>query len=399
MLCEERKSRPAFQHESPIHFGGKVIHFAISCCTIISVFKMPYLRHVREMLLLAYDLRCIDEVEFAILYDLNKTKTPEIPYWQYEKFDLESMNDDECRTEFRFEKEHLYNLVDSLQLDEDQILYNRLKVDSIEAVCILLKRLSYPCRYSDMVPRFARPAAELSAIHNHMINRIYNQWGFLLRDFNREQLAPQNLQRYAHAIHAKGAPLTNCLGFLDGTVCPVSRPGHNQRVLYNGHKRVHAIKFQSVATPDGLVALLHGLFEGKRHDSGILRESGLLRDLEQHSVSPNGEIFCIYGDPAYPLRPQLQASFKGAVLTEDQSQWNRGMSSVRISVEWLFGDFINYFKFLDFKKNLKIQLSVVGKMYIVGVLLQNARNYLYGSSTSSYFELQPPTLQQYFTRL
>ena len=53
---------------------------------------MPYLRHVREMLLLAYYLRYIDEVEFVILYDLNKTKRLEIPYWQYYKFDLESMN-------------------------------------------------------------------------------------------------------------------------------------------------------------------------------------------------------------------------------------------------------------------------------------------------------------------
>ena len=167
----------------------------------------------------------------------------------------------------------------------------------------------------------------------------------------------------------------------------MSRPGHNQRVLYNRHKRVHAIKFQSVAAPDGHVALLHGPFEGKRHDSGILRESGLLRDLEQHSVSPHGEIFCIYGDPAYPLRPQLQAPFKGAVLTEDQNQWNRGLSSVRISVEWLPGDIINYCKFLDVKKSLKIKVCAVGIMYIMGVLLQNARNCLYGSSTSSYFEL------------
>ena len=143
-------------------------------------------------------------------------------------------------------------------------------------------------------------------------------------------------------------------------------PGHNQRVLYNGHKRVHAIKFQSVATPDGLVALLHEPYEGKRHDSGILRESGLLGNIEQHSVSPNGEILCIYGDPAYPLKPQLQAPFKGAVLTEDQNQWNRGMSSVRISVEWLFGDIINYFKFIDFTKNLKIQLSAVGKCTLCG---------------------------------
>lgn len=45
------------------------------------------------------------------------------------------------------------------------------------------------------------------------------------------------------------------------------------------------------------------------------------------------------------------------------------MSAVRSSVEWLFGDIINYFKFLNFKKSLKIGLSSIGKMYIVSALL------------------------------
>ncbi len=77
------------------------------------------------------------------------------------------------------------------------------------------------------------------------------------------------------------------------------------------------LKFQSVATPDGMVALLHGPFEGRRHDSGMLRESGLLQQLMEHSVSPNGETMCIYGDPAYPLRPQLQAPFRNGNFTEE----------------------------------------------------------------------------------
>ena len=42
-------------------------------------------------LLIAYDLRYIDEGEFAILYDLNKSSNPKIPYRQYEKFDLETV--------------------------------------------------------------------------------------------------------------------------------------------------------------------------------------------------------------------------------------------------------------------------------------------------------------------
>ena len=171
-----------------------------------------------------------------------------------------------------------------------------------------------------MIPRFARPAPEICAINNHMITLIHYQWGFLLQDLNRESLAPENLQTHANAMYNKGAPLNTCWGFVDGTVHPVSRPGQNQRAVYNGHKLVHAIKCQSVATPEGLAALLHGPYGGKRHDSGILQESSLLRDLEHYSVSPNGDILCIYGDPAYPLRPHLQAPFKGAVLTDNQKQ-------------------------------------------------------------------------------
>ena len=67
--------------------------------------------------------------------------------------------------------------------------------------------------------------------------------------------------------------------------------------------------------------------------------------------------------------------------------YNKAMSNVRSSVEWLFGDIINYFKFMVFKKNLKIGMSCVGKMYVVC---------LYGNQTSQYFELDPPTLQDYF---
>jgi len=200
-----------------------------------------------------------------------------------------------------------------------------------------------------MVPRFARPIPELCIITNRVMNLIYNQWSFLLSDFEgRNRLFPQNLEKYAAPIHAKGAPLTNCWGFIDGTVRPISRPGNNQRAVYNGHKRVHAITFQSVATPDGLVSLLAGPYEGKRHGSGMLNESGLLPHLERHSLSPAGKIMCIHGDPAYPLRPQLQAPFKGAYITEDQQLWNSRMNSVRVSEDWLFGNITNFFKFIDF---------------------------------------------------
>ena len=72
------------------------------------------------------------------------------------------------------------------------------------------------------------------------------------------------------------------------------------------------------------------------------------------------------------------------------------MSKVRVAVEWVFGDVLNYFKFVDFKKNLKIGMSAVGKIYIVCALLRNAMTCLYGSSTANYFDVQPPDINEYF---
>ena len=61
--------------------------------------------------------------------------------------------------------------------------------------------------------------------------------------------------------------------------------------------------------------------------------------------------FCVSMGIQLPLRPQLQAPFNGARLTPYQLAWNQSMSEVRVSVEWIFADIVNYFKFLDLKTN------------------------------------------------
>jgi hypothetical protein len=132
------------------------------------------------------------------------------------------------------------------------------------------------------------------------------------------------------------------------------------------------------------------------HDSGMLMKSDLLTQLQQYAFSPGGRPLCVYGDPAYPHRVHLQASYRNAILTPQMQQYNASMSAVRTSVEWLFGDAINYFKFFDYKKNLKIGLSSIGQMYIVCAILRNALTCLYGNQTADYFGMEPPTIQEYF---
>ena len=127
----------------------------------------------------------------------------------------------------------------------------------------------------------------------------------------------------------------------------------------------------------------------------MLADSGsLLRHLERSAFSPAGQLRL--WDAAYPLRIYLPAPFRNAALTAQMEAFISATSAGRFSGEWLFGDVISYFKFLDFKKNLKIQFSSVGKMHIVCTLLRNALACLYDNTASGNFSLEFPSIFYYF---
>ena len=201
----------------------------------------------------------------------------------------------------------------------------------MEALCIYLKRFAYPCRYSDIMPRFGRDILQLSMISNLIMNFIYENHKHCLENLAQDLFSPLNLQLYAGSVNAKGTPFHNCWGFIDGTVRPICRPQEMQRVVYSGHKRVHTIKFQSVVISDGIIANLHGPVEGCCNGSGMLAYSGLLQQLEQHSYNLYEEPMCLYGDSAYLLRVHLQRPF--ANPTPDQLIYNKAMSQSRVAAE------------------------------------------------------------------
>ena len=92
----------------------------------------------------------------------------------------------------------------------------------------------------------------------------------------------------------------------------------------------------------------------------------------------------------------LQAPFRGPNLTPQQDEFNKSMSEVRTSVEWVFEDIVNFFKFLDFKTILKVCLSLKGKMYLTCALMHNCRTCLYGNQVSQFFDFAPPLCKHLF---
>ena len=175
---------------------------------------------VLNNVLLGYNCaNVISEDELLLLHDVHRLRTPQFPDWRYEKFNLELMEEDECKTEFRVRRDDIHTLTDIFGFPGNFKCYNGVVVDSVEALCICLRRLAYPCRYGDIVHRFARPVPQLSMITNLVIDEIYEKFANRLTSMDQPWLSRESLRMYADAIHAKGAALDNCWGFLDVRDC------------------------------------------------------------------------------------------------------------------------------------------------------------------------------------
>ena len=342
-----------------------------------------------SIMLLCPDM--LDDEELLMLTLADADKEP--LHYNYERFDMDSISEEEFKLFFRFEKQHISPLRKLLGLQDFYRSQSNLTWTGDEGFCILLRRLTYPSRLCDLVPMFGCHKTELSIIVNVMLNELFKMHNHRLNDIKQAWIRHED---YAQAIHTKGACLTNCWGFLDGTQGHMCRPQIGQQSVFNGHKCIHSLKYQAIMCPNGMLAHFFGPIEGRRHDSALYYLSGLDNQLST-VVGQNQQQLCIYGDSAYALRTYLITPFKGANITQIQHDFNKNMASVRVAVEWGFAKITQIFAFLAFHHNQKVFLQPIAKYWVVAALLTNCHTCLYNAQTAKYFDVQPPDIEEYLS--
>ena len=176
------------------------------------------LKRIQECILLSYTQDLLDDNEFCLLYDANYANYPVFDHGQYTRFTLDAVSEEECLSSFRFRQLDIPYLAQVLRLPEKFICPNRTAALTEEALCILFRRIAYPCRYVDMMPQFGRSPQELSLIANKVMDEIYEMHGHLLTTIDHPWLTRAKLREMADAVHEVGAALPNCWGFVDATV-------------------------------------------------------------------------------------------------------------------------------------------------------------------------------------
>ena len=320
-------------------------------------------------------------------------------------FNINSLSDEECLIKFRFMRKDVGLISELIPwdkcLDEQgkmRTSRRRYRIDPMEATALLLRRLSTVSRCVDLQEEFGKHSACLNETFYHTLELFHSKFSPLVTTWPHEILKDR-AEYYSKVISEKGSPLDNVVGFIDGTAVEIARPsGLGQRATYSGHKRRNCVKFQAVSTPDGLILHIFGPVEGRRHDMSLYRESNI-DSLLQDSMNINGIQYCLYGDPAYFLRPYLQVGYQGSSFTADQTVFNASMSKVRIAVEWAFRDVKMYFTHVDFPRKLRMGITPGGLLYICTVILWNFRVCLYGSQTAEYFDCDPMSIVEYLENI
>lgn len=122
---------------------------------------------------------------------------------------------------------------------------------------------------------------------------------------------------------------------VDCTEQPIQRPGDDavQRAHYSGKKKRHTLKTEYVITAEGRIASVSTSHPGSRHDFSIRREGAKLPRSAR-----------LYADSAYQGYEREHAAVelpykkrKGAELSADEKDYNRGLGSFRVAVEHCIG--------------------------------------------------------------
>lgn len=121
---------------------------------------------------------------------------------------------------------------------------NRSLWSGLEGLLVLLRMLAYPTWRRDLERLFGQGKSTISVIFNAMLEFVYDRFVPLLHNLGANTWLTRDAVDEACAAVGARCPLQNVWGFIDGTICQVARRVQG-RLFYSGHKRCHALKFQS----------------------------------------------------------------------------------------------------------------------------------------------------------
>ena len=203
-----------------------------------------------------------------------------------------TLDDRTCYKRYRFHADDIRTIyheavVPQLDAPQDHLICfgNGEVTHALKGLLVMLRRLSSPNDWYHMMWDYALDETQMGRLFKTMVALLLNNHGWLLS--NIEMFRP-HFPVYASACANRGAPMRNCIGFIDGTFWPISRPCENEWGVHNPKYAGHGLKFQNVELMSGIIGSHRGPYCGSESDPKILAMSGFLERLE--GARPGGPL-------------------------------------------------------------------------------------------------------------
>jgi hypothetical protein len=328
---------------------------------------------------------------------------------EYAPFNFEMKNDYEAS--YRFSATHVSALARVLL--GESVESRGCKAPALTAMCLLLRRLSYPCRWVDLRAEFGGASvAWMSTIFVETLNILY-----VYAHKELHSWSPNLIEEIEGLVGFAQEKLgVNAYAAEDGTGMHICRAHLGQRAFYSGYEGYHLIRTLAICKFNGMFERVFGPTVGSASDIAMHSDFDVEAELDalhSQAAAQLGFRPLILGDSIFSntanvltpfKRPKKSKKSQGVrpprpKLDQMQTHYNLYHAKARIGGEWGFQRVVANFATLDFSKAHKVFCTSPDKCFLVGMLFTNFIVAARGSQHEHYYGTRAPTFEVYLTHI
>jgi len=285
---------------------------------------------------------------------------------------IDSFHETETKDLFRFKKEQIKRLYAALEFPAE-FHFEGCKFTGEEILLAGLYRMAQPRDSTGWAGTFGWLQSRASKAFKLYLNFMDQNWIYLINDNVNywSPMFPTLAEGIRLKLNSEGCTFAEgnfrIIGFIDCTHMETCRPGSGpcrkgkkskrkhkliQRAFYNGWKKAHGLKVQTVSLPNGMTFHCWGPCSLRHNDITTWHKSKM-NDIMVNCQLGRHKQYFIFGDSAYKVLSDSHIAFAfGADNNNAAATFrNSRVNSCRESVEWDYKDIKTTFKGIDYSKN------------------------------------------------
>lgn len=323
------------------------------------------------------------------------------------QFSLDDIEENLCWRWFRFEKKHIHELVELLDIPSVKYSHG-LRPNPLTALCMTLFKLAHPVKYMLRKRIFGYSGTSFTRIITAVLKHLCTKFKHVLY-WDDSRINSKAVITHADYISYKCKDATEIVwAVVSEKEIPVCGPSIRYKGKYIRPNISHVVRYQCITTPDGIVISVFRADPGSSSDSSLWSMSKI--DQKLMAMYPKGKSqpcpYVIYQDkprveaPEWGLTtqckiPQIgseQWKARPAKYWQRKAKYNEFFEALPEAGNWSFNSILEWF---SPGPELKQHRRNSEYLFPASIFFANIYCCYYVNEISEYFDCEPPHVHEY----